>query len=213
MKTEVLITELSRSVPPVSRYALQMRFLGSGAAGLLACVLLFQGWLGIRPDLSEASATPSIFFKSIYTIGIAAVAAAAALAYLRPDVHGARRLGLLILPVGGAVGYAALELLSSPVSAWASLFLGQSIPACLARIGLLSLPIMAALFWSARAFAPIDSHAAGGVIGIMAGGIAAAVYSFHCTESAACFIAVWYTAGIALVGLTGMSIGPRVLRW
>lgn len=213
MKTDELITELSRTVAPVGRYALPIRVLGGGAAGLLACVFLFQIWLGLRPDLPQASATAPFIFKSLYTTGIAGVAAVAAFAYLRPDGRGVRRLRLLAIPIAAAASYAALELLSSPPTEWASLFLGQSVLACLARIGLLSLPLMAALFWSARAFAPSDRRAAGGVIGLAAGGLAASVYSFHCTESAACFIAVWYTMAIALVGLTGMLVGPRLLRW
>jgi hypothetical protein len=213
MKTDDLIAELSRTVTPVGRYALPIRVVGAGAAGLIACALLFQGWLGIRPDLSQASATAPFIFKSLYTAAIAAVAAFAAFAYLRPDGRGARRLRLLAAPVAAAAIFAVLELVSSPPSAWGSLFLGQSVPACLTRIGLLSLPLIAALFWSARAFAPSDRRAAGGVIGLTAGGVAAAVYSFHCTESAACFIALWYTTAIVLVGLTGMLIGPRLLRW
>ncbi|MCP5432696.1 MAG: DUF1109 domain-containing protein [Alphaproteobacteria bacterium] len=213
MKTDDLIAELSQTVTPVGRYVLPLRVLGAGAAGLIACAFLFQAWLGLRPDLPQASMSAPFIFKSIYTVAVAAVAAAAAFAFLRPDGRGASRLGFLTIPLGAAVLFAALELVSSPVASWPSLLLGQSVPACLTRIGLLSLPILAALFWAARAFAPSDRRAAGGVIGLAAGALAAAIYSFHCTESAACFIAVWYTAAIALVGLTGMLIGPRLLRW
>jgi len=43
--------------------------------------------------------------------------------------------------------------------------------------------------------------------------VAAVVYAVHCTESAAAFVATWYTFGMLLPALLGLLIGPRVLRW
>ena len=39
------------------------------------------------------------------------------------------------------------------------------------------------------------------------------VYAFHCTESTATFIAIWYTAGILLTTLMGAALGRWMLRW
>jgi hypothetical protein len=47
----------------------------------------------------------------------------------------------------------------------------------------------------------------------MAGALGALGYALSCEESSPAFVAVWYTAGVALVGLLGAALGPRVLRW
>ena len=38
-------------------------------------------------------------------------------------------------------------------------------------------------------------------------------YAFSCDELSPAFVAVWYTAGIALTGALGWALGPRWLRW
>lgn len=213
MKTDDLISELARHVTPVSRYALPQRLAAAGVAGFLASAAGLSYWLGARPDLAQAAVTAPFLFKAIYTTALAAMSIFVALALLRPGVSGAKRAVWLAAPIATAITFAAVELATSPASVWPSLILGQSIAACLARIAVLALPLLVALFWAARAFAPTNPKATGGAIGLAAGGLAAMLYSFHCIESAACFIALWYTAAIALVGIAGMLLGPRLLRW
>ncbi len=213
MKTDDLISELARHVTPVSRHALQKRLASAGAAGFLASAAGLAYWLGARPDLAQAAGTAPFLFKSIYTAALAVLSIFVALALLRPGVSGAKRAIWLAAPIAAATLFAGIELAASPASSWPALILGQSITACLARIAILALPLLVALFWAARAFAPTNLKAAGGAIGLAAGGLAAMLYSFHCVESAACFIALWYTAAIALVGIAGMLLGPRLLRW
>lgn len=213
MNTDVLITELARHVTPVSRYAVHTRLFGAGAAGFLASAAALIVWLGAGPDLTQAAVTTPFLFKSSYAATLAVISIAAVIALMRPSGPGVRRGLWLAAPVFAAVSVAAIELATSPVLSWPSLILGQSIIACLSRITILSLPMMVTLFWAARAFAPTNTKAAGGAIGLAAGGLAATIYSFRCVETGACFIALWYTAAIALVGITGMLLGPRVLRW
>jgi hypothetical protein len=54
---------------------------------------------------------------------------------------------------------------------------------------------------------------AGAAAGLVAGASAATVYGFHCPETAAPFILVWYSLGIALAAGLGALAGPWVLRW
>ena len=77
----------------------------------------------------------------------------------------------------------------------------------------LSLPLFAGLFWSLRRLAPTRLTQAGAAAGLLAGSAAATIYAFHCTESTATFIAIWYTAGIALTTLMGAALGRFLLRW
>jgi hypothetical protein len=45
------------------------------------------------------------------------------------------------------------------------------------------------------------------------GAAGAAIYAFHCPETALPFMAVWYVAAIALVAGLGAVLGRRLLRW
>jgi hypothetical protein len=54
---------------------------------------------------------------------------------------------------------------------------------------------------------------AGAVSGLAAGGAGSFVYAVHCTESAAPFVALWYTLGVLAAGFAGFLLGPRVLHW
>jgi hypothetical protein len=53
----------------------------------------------------------------------------------------------------------------------------------------------------------------GAIAGLLAGATGAFIYAFHCDESAAPFVALWYTIGISLVGLLGAALGRILLRW
>jgi hypothetical protein len=64
-----------------------------------------------------------------------------------------------------------------------------------------------------RQLAPTRPILAGGCAGLLAGAAGAWVYAFHCNESAAPFMAIWYTLGIAAAGLLGAATGRWVLRW
>jgi hypothetical protein len=91
--------------------------------------------------------------------------------------------------------------------------MGRSHTVCPWRIAILSLPIFASVFWSLRRLAPTKPVLAGAAAGLLAGAAGAFVYAFHCDESAAPFVVLWYTVGIALVGLAGGLLGRFLLRW
>ena len=91
--------------------------------------------------------------------------------------------------------------------------MGHSHTVCPWRIVILSLPVFASVFWSLQKLAPTRPVLAGAAAGLLAGAAGAFVYAFHCDESAAPFVVLWYTAGIALVGLAGGLIGRFLLRW
>ncbi|HBS34425.1 MAG TPA: DUF1109 domain-containing protein [Parvularcula sp.] len=213
MNTDDLISELARRVRPANRYAAQKRFAAASAAGLLASAAALSLWLGVGPDPAQAAGAAAFIFKSTYTAALAALSIFTAFALLRPDGSGGTRARWLAAPVAAAALFAINELVNTPVSAWADLIMGQDITACIVRISALASPFLIAFFWAARAFAPTNAKAAGGAIGLAAGSLGAMIYSFHCVESAACFIALWYTAAIALVGIAGMLLGSRLLRW
>jgi hypothetical protein len=213
MNTDDLVALLARDIKPVRPHSLQRRLAAAGALGAMASAALLTVWLGGVWDLALAVTAPPFIFKAAYTVAIAAVAASSAVFLLRPGGEKARRLYWLALPLAVAAGLTAGELASTPQPGWSALLLGHSALSCLVRITALSAPLLIALLWAARAFAPASPSAAGAAIGLSAGSLSATVYSFYCVETASSFVALWYTAAIVLAGLTGTLLGSRILRW
>ena len=54
---------------------------------------------------------------------------------------------------------------------------------------------------------------AGAAAGLLSGTGGALIYTLHCTEMAAPFLAIWYLLGILIPAAVGALLGPRLLRW
>ena len=119
---------------------------------------------------------------------------------------------LLALPVL-YIGLLAIVQLSAPGADRHGLMMGHSSQVCAPLVLMTALPTLAASFWVLRRLAPTRLTLAGAIAGLFAGGAGAFVYSFHCTEGAAPFIAIWYTLGIVVTAAVGALLGPRLLRW
>ena len=93
------------------------------------------------------------------------------------------------------------------------LMMGVSANVCPWRIYIIGLPLLAGAVWAVRGLAPTRLTLAGLVAGGCAGAISAVIYGFHCDETAAPFVAIWYTLGMAAVAALGGLAGSRWLRW
>ncbi len=90
---------------------------------------------------------------------------------------------------------------------------GVSWTECPYNIAVLSVPVFAAILWAMRGLAPTHLRLAGAAAGFAAGAIGALVYTLHCPELDAPFLAIWYVAGILIPTAVGAVVGPRLLRW
>jgi NAD(P)H-dependent FMN reductase len=52
-----------------------------------------------------------------------------------------------------------------------------------------------------------------GAAGLVAGGLAAALYATQCTDDSPLFIATWYSIAIGAVTVLGAVLGRHQLRW
>ena len=91
--------------------------------------------------------------------------------------------------------------------------MGHSAHVCPWNILIIGLPLLAGAIWAVRGLAPTRLTLAGFVAGGAAGSLGALIYGFHCPETAAPFVAVWYTLGMAAVAAVGGVLGARLLRW
>ena len=84
---------------------------------------------------------------------------------------------------------------------------------CLLSIPTIAIVPFAVTIFAVRRAAPTNLFRAGAVAGLVAGGVSAMAYAFHCTDDSLPFVAVWYGGTIVLCTLAGAALGPRLLRW
>jgi hypothetical protein len=213
MKTDDLIAALStgiESVPPRAVGSRLLLGLGLGAAVSAAVMVL---WLGLRADLMPAMMTGPFWMKFAYVLAVAVLGFGLIDRLARPDGEGGVFGPLILAPLGMMIALALYQLVGEPHSVRMQLMMGVSYQVCDRNIVILSLPIFAGLFWGLRTLAPTRLTQAGAAAGVLAGAAATLIYAFHCTESAAPFVAIWYTLGIAATGLLGALLGRLLLRW
>ncbi len=211
--TDDLIASLTVDLKPVSAGMVARRIaLGLGGGAVVSTVLMLA-WLGARPDLAQALATPMFWMKFAYA-ALAALALAVALGRLsRPGA----RLG--VLTAVAAAPFVVMALMAVARLAMAApdarmhLVMGASANVCPWRIYIIGLPLLAGAVWAVRGLAPTRLTLAGLVAGGCAGALSALIYGFHCDETAAPFVAIWYTLGMGAVAALGGLAGSRWLRW
>jgi hypothetical protein len=213
MKTDDLIHSLAGDLSPVAPGAVARRIALGLAGGALGATAIMLAWLGVRPDLAQAVSTPMFWMKFGYA-ALTGLALAAVLARLaRPAVRTGRLVLVAAAPLALVAAMALYRMASTRPEAHRDLLMGHTSMLCPWRILVIGLPLLAGAIWAVRGLAPTRLLLAGLVAGGCAGGLGAAIYAFACDETAAPFLAVWYTLGMALVAGLGALLGSRLLRW
>lgn len=212
VQTDDLIALLSSHVAPVPR-GLVWRRLGMGTAiGCATTVIFLMLLLRLRPDLTGALVNGAFWLKFSYTTALAALGLWILERQTRAGADSRLPMRLLAVPVL-AMSAAAIWQLSQPNADMHELVMGHTAKVCSSLILLLSVPLFVALFWVARRLAPTRLTLAGASAGLLAGAASAAIYCFHCQETAAPFVLIWYTLGILLATAVGALLGRWALRW
>ena len=212
MRTDDLIAQLSEGLQPVRKAAVAATLAVGLIGGIIGSALLLVATMGIRHDLFVAMAGGAFWMKFTYTLVIAALGLWIVERLGRPGAKVTQPLALLVLPVVAILVLVAIQL--APANADRhTLIMGHSAKVCALLIVLLAIPLFVGVFWALRQLAPTQLRQAGAAAGLLAGGAAATIYAFHCPESAAPFVAIWYTLGMIACALLGWALGPMLLRW
>ena len=171
--------------------------------------------LKTRDDLSATLAIYDYVFllKLVFTFAVVA----SALPIVRDLSVPGRRVGwgsvLAAVPFAIVMVLALRELASLPVIEWPHHVGHASWLECLWQIPALAVPAFVILAVAVRRLAPTNLVRAGTYVGLLAGGIGALGYAFHCHDDEVAFVAFSYTSAILETALIGAFLGPRVLRW
>jgi len=211
MKTQALIEMLARGAGPAPRASVARRLVPAAILGALASAALAIGLQGPLP--AALLATPAPWIKLAYALALAGAAGWLTARLARPVSRwrGPARAVLAVVLVMALAG--ALAWADTPSAGRRAALMGQAWLTCPWNVLLLSTVPLALALWAVRGLAPTRLRAAGAAAGLMAGALGALGYSMSCPEASTTFVAVWYTAGVALSAVLGAALGPRVLRW
>lgn len=211
MKTNELISLLTEDTPV--RVRLGRVLTAALAAGIAISAMILLSTVGIRHDISSAIETVRVLFKVGLMLTLAILASAVVFRIGRPGVSLAPTAAALLIPLGLLVAAVAIELRVLPRQSWESQLMGHNARFCLMFIPLLSLAPLGGFMLALRSGAPKRPTLAGAAAGLASGGIAAALYAWHCVDDSPLFVATWYTIAIAAVTAIGAALGRRYLRW
>ena len=213
MRTEELVSLLATRADPVAPHAVSRRFAAALGWGAFGAALLMVIALGVREDLYEAARLPMFWVKLGFVACVALGGVLVTARLSRPGMPLGWTPALLAAPVLLVWALAAYVLLGAAPSERPALVMGETWSSCLWSVALLATPIFVALLWAMKGLAPTRLALSGAAAGLLAGASAAVIYSLHCPELEAPFLAVWYVAAMLLPALAGALLGPRLLRW
>lgn len=213
MKTEELIGLLAMGESKVPAHAIGRRFFVALAWSIPAAVLIMVSVYGVRSDLVQAMGGMMLWLKLAFAGLLALFASISTERLGRPGVQVGKIWAGLAMPLLLLWLVAIVAIVSAEPVQRADLIFGTTWRTCPFNIALISLPLFAATLWFMKGLAPTKTALAGASSGLLAGAMATLIYAFHCPESAAPFIGIWYVLGISIPTIVGAVFGPRVLRW
>ncbi len=213
MKTDDLITLLATGIEAVEPRVAERRYAKAIGVGMAGAAVLMVMLLHVRADLAEAALLPMFWVKLGFVGSLLLAGVFASMRLSRPGARIDSVPVFLVLPVLVMWILAAFALITANADQRMALLLGKTWSSCPFLIAMLSLPVFVAVIWAMKGLAPTRPHQAGFAAGLLSGATAAFVYSFHCPESAAPFIGLWYTLGILIPAIFGASLGRWLLRW
>lgn len=213
MSTDDLIARLGATAASRRPVPVTGLILAALAIGLLSALAIVMAIWGPRHDMAQAVQTMGFWMKASYAASFAAAGVLLMERLGRPGERAPIGMGLAGAAFVVVLLLTVRELLLLPREGWMPAVKGHSWEVCSLRIAGISLPGFVAALWALRHMAPTRPRLAGAAAGLMAGGLGATAYALACNETAATFLASWYSLGMLAWAAVGALLGPRLLRW
>jgi hypothetical protein len=216
VNTDRLIDLLSANLEPIGPVRFGRTLFMAMLAGAATAFALMLATVGTRTDLVSTIHLAWTAVKVLFAISVIATAAPVLLKSMRPGMEKETPRTLFLTPFFAAMVAALAMLFFMPAATWTEMLRGAtsvSPERCLLCIIFFASVPFAALIWAIRQGAPTRLSLTGATAGLVAGGLGAAAYAFSCRSDAIAFIAVCYSAAIAICAFIGAQLGPRLLRW
>ncbi|UVC07102.1 DUF1109 family protein [Rhizobium sp. TH2] len=211
MKTDDLIGLLAEDATVRTKLGRMVAY--ALVAGIAISAIMLISTIGMRRDMADAMETARVLFKIGATLVLAIAASSLVFQIGRPAAPLKTRGLLLLVPLALVAAAVIAEMTVMPADSWRTRMIGNNARFCVMFIPVLALAPLVAFMIALRNGAPDNPGLSGAVAGLASGGIAAAMYAWHCADDSPLFVATWYTLAIAIVTTAGYFAGRRLLRW
>ena len=213
MKTDQLIDLLSTNVEPVKSGYIKKTLVFALLIGGVAAFCVMLTTVGLRSQTSDRLHPGYLVLKLLFTISLVGLGATLLARLMRPGQSDRKQFTLIVVPFLMIAGAGMIALAFGEPMAWGRMLFGMHWVTCLLCIPLFAVVPFAALVWALRRGAPTNLTQTGAIAGLVAGALGATAYAFHCPDDSVPYIAIWYGTLVALCGMIGAILGPRLLRW
>lgn len=210
MKTDDLISALAADTLP--GLSVRARLARAVPLALGVCLAMFFLIWGPRDDLAAALGSGAVF-KTILPLTVAALAGWAGFVLVHPGMRSRTAMAVLGLGAGALVVVLAAMIGMAGMSRLSDALATPSLIICLLSIPALAGPVLGGVIWALSGGATVRPRLTGAVAGVIAGALAASVYSLYCNQDWALFVLPAYSAAILSIGALGALVGPRALSW
>jgi hypothetical protein len=200
-----LAADTAKVKPAAHPFALSMKWMAAAIVYLIVSLALS----GLRPDLAQALQQPWLVAElaALLLVFIATAISAALLAF--PDLHQKRMLAFA--PVWLFAMFVLLMLLAwyastpapLPVHSWQ----------CTLSITLFSLLPAAWTFYAMRQYASTHTRWAGSIALLSAFSVGALWLRLHEVNDSIEHVLLWHYLPMLAVGLLGLWLGKKILKW
>jgi hypothetical protein len=214
VNTDRLIDLLSANLEPVNCGRLGKTLALAIVLGGVAAICLMLTTVGPRFDFETTPHLEWTAAKLFLALSIICTGAPFLIRAIRPGRENEASWAFLFFPLAAAIALTVVILLLGR-DAWGTPLGARELSSarCIFCVPFFAAIPFVALIWALRQGAPTRLTLCGAIAGIVAGGLGAAAYALACNSDTVPFIAIWYSGAIALCGLIGARLGPRVLRW
>ncbi|MBI1174322.1 MAG: DUF1109 family protein [Sideroxydans sp.] len=203
---ESLAAEAATVTPAPHPFMLGLKWVAAAALYIVASLAIS----GLRPDLAHALHNPWFIAElvALLLVFIATAFSAALLAF--PDLHQKRALAFspvvlfaLFVVLMGLAWHADSPPAPLPVHSWQ----------CTLTIMLMSMLPAVWTFYAMRKFASTHYHWAGSIALLSAFSVGALWMRLHEVNDSIVHVVEWHYLPMLAVGLTGLWLGKKLLRW
>lgn len=184
----------------------------AAAAGAIT-VGLTIALLGLRPDVASGHFPPLFLFANGLLLAVGLGSALAAVRMGMPRVGQTSQGWKWAVATVGLLPAAALIMLASRTEAMPAVLVTSHEIKCVAMGLLLGLLTATALVWWLRRGAPTSAQRAGLLVGLSSGSVGMLAFALHCPFDGFYHVGLWHVLPVALGGLLGRLIVPRLIRW
>jgi len=205
-----LVNKLARDAVPVKPaphpYVLSLEWIAAAAAYLAVSLALS----GTRPDLAAKFHEPWFVAEICTLLGIFIATTISAALLVFPDLH--QKRGVAFAPVAFFVLFLPVILF-----AWHADSPSAPLPVhsfeCTVSITLMALLPSVWTFYAMRKFASTHSRWAGGIALLSAFSIGALWLRLHEINDSITHLILWHYLPMLAIGLIGMWLGKKLLKW